>query len=291
MGASATLYAPAKLNLTLEVLAPRADGLHGLRSVMVPVDLCDTIALTPSAQASFSCDRSELLADNLVERALRAVGARAQYAVTLAKRIPTGAGMGGGSSDAAAILLAAAGGVLGEVPAHDYLALARSLGSDVPFFLVESAALVEGTGERVTALGAPPAWHAVVVKPPVFVSTAEAYRALDQSERATRARNLSVSLALGEALQRGSFDEVLARMQNDFHDVMIERHEEIRRAAAALQNAGAARAMLTGSGSCVFALVQTAGERDALAKRVDLPVDYERFTCALRRSDSWQNAA
>ena len=94
------------------------------------------------------------------------------------KRIPVGAGLGGGSSDAAAILRAAIDGALGPLAAQDWLADARALGSDVPFFLTGTGALVEGTGERVTALGALPPWWVVVLAPAVHVDTGDAYRRL-----------------------------------------------------------------------------------------------------------------
>ncbi len=191
MKASKTLHAPAKLNLTLEVLGRRADGMHGLRSVMVPVDLCDDIEIAPAGDFSFSCDRADLRENNIVESAMRALNvSHGGTSVTLKKRIPTGAGMGGGSSDAAAILLAGAHGMFGTLRGLDMVALAGSLGSDVPFFLAQTAALVEGTGERVTPLGTVPRWHAVIVKPPASISTAWAYEQIDKSERAKRPRSL-----------------------------------------------------------------------------------------------------
>ena len=298
MKASETLRAPAKLNLTLEVLARRDDGLHALRSIMVPVDICDELRIEASDKPAFTCDVPELQSGNLVERALSAVGA-AGYNVHLHKVIPTGAGMGGGSSDAAAILLAAQRGKFGAVPAVDYLAAARSLGSDVPFFLVETAALVEGTGERVTALGPVPPWHAVVIKPPVAVSTAWAYAQIDAAQRETRARNQSVSLRMGEALQRSDFDAALALLQNDFHDVIAPATQEISAALDALRVAGAAHPIMTGSGSCVFALARTAAEATAIAdachgevsNHPDLAEGTRVFTCAFWNGPAWQTAA
>src|SRR5579872_139131 len=120
--ATETLRAPAKLNLTLEVLLRREDGLHGLRSVMVPVDLCDELHVEQSGQTSFTCDVPELQELSLVERAMHALGVRGAE-IRLHKAIPTGAGMGGGSSDAAAILLAAQRGILPAAQGADYLAL------------------------------------------------------------------------------------------------------------------------------------------------------------------------
>ncbi|MBV9272085.1 MAG: 4-(cytidine 5'-diphospho)-2-C-methyl-D-erythritol kinase [Candidatus Eremiobacteraeota bacterium] len=291
MKASETLRAPAKLNLTLEVLAQRADGLHGVRSVMVPVDLCDELEIESANEFRFVCDAPELAGNNLVERAVRALDVNVPNVhILLRKRIPTGAGMGGGSSDAAAVLLAAQRGVFG-VRRSDFLAIARSLGSDVPFFLAETAALVESTGERVTALGALPPWHALVIKPPVSISTAWAYRQIDESPRPSRPRNSSISLAMAEALQRREFQRVESLLQNDFHDAIVPAVPEIARALEVLRNAGATQAVLTGTGSCVFTLAQTREKRDELAERVALPDGYRLYACAFWNGEPWRSAA
>lgn len=288
MKASETLRAPAKLNLTLEVLARREDGLHALRSVMVPVDLCDELRVEPSAQSAFACDVAGLQNNNLVERAMRALDVSG-YRIELKKAIPTGAGMGGGSSDAAAVILAAQRGLFGTPPQIDYVTVARSLGSDVPFFLVQTAALVEGTGERVTALGPVPPWHAVVVKPPVSVSTAWAYAQVDAAPRPSRPRNTSVSLQMGEALQRGEFERVLSLMQNDFEGALAPATPEIAAALDALRAAGAKQPLMTGSGSCVFTLAQTRNEADGIAAALRLPESYRIFRCAFWSGEGWRS--
>lgn len=132
---AATFPAPAKINLTLEVLARRPDGFHGVRSVMVPLDLKDEIAVGPSDRFVFTCNREELAGDdNSVVRALRELGDLPPCRVELRKNIPVRAGLGGGSSDAAAVLRAAMLGTFGPQPAVDWLHVARRLGSDVPFF-------------------------------------------------------------------------------------------------------------------------------------------------------------
>jgi len=286
MKAGVTLQAPAKLNLSLEVLG-RVGGLHGIRSVMVPVDLCDDIEISAGGeQFQFYCDDPALQNDNLVERAYRLLDLKSGAKVALRKNIPVQAGLGGGSSDAAAVLLAAQRGVFGSVPRIDYLQAAMELGSDVPFFLVETAALVEGTGERVTALGKVPDWHAVIVKPPVSISTRDAYASLDERERASRARNASASLQLGEALQRGDFDRVVDLQQNDFLDVVAST-AEIAQALDMLRQAGARKPMLSGSGSAVYALARTAAERDQLAGRIAPVPEFEIFACAFRSGAAW----
>ncbi len=287
MKASVTLQAPAKLNLSLEVLGRVAGGLHGIRSVMVPVDLCDELQISAGGQElQFLCDDPGLQNDNLVERAYRALDLPAGAKIALRKNIPVQAGLGGGSSDAAAILLAAQRGVFGSVPQIDYLQAALELGSDVPFFLVETAALVEGTGERVTALGKAPDWHAVIVKPPVSVSTRDAYTALDEGDRGSRPRNASASLSLGEALQRGDFDRVIELQQNDFLDA-VSSTAEIAQAIEMLRKAGARKPMLSGSGSAVYALAPTAAERDKLAERIAAVPEFEIFACAFRSGSAW----
>src|ERR1700682_388658 len=142
------LPAPAKINLTLEVLARREDGYHTLRSVMVPIGLYDRIELEAAeagARGSFTVEGDApdgAAEDNLVLRALEAAGVKTPMRVTLEKRVPIGGGLGGGSSDAAAVLRAAVEGRLGPAGVGAWLGAARGLGSDVSFFMVGTAALV-----------------------------------------------------------------------------------------------------------------------------------------------------
>ena len=206
------LLAPAKINVTLEILTRRDDGYHTLRSVMLPIGLYDRITLEPSTAraGSFVVDDAALAHDNLVTRALAACGLANAYDVRLEKVVPVGGGLGGGSSDAAAILRSAMAGELGAMTSVDWNATARSLGSDVPFFLIGTGALVEGTGERVTPIGALPPWWVVVVRPHASVPTAHAYRLLASLRERdgappTRVRAESVSLGAIDALQRADF--------------------------------------------------------------------------------------
>jgi 4-diphosphocytidyl-2-C-methyl-D-erythritol kinase len=168
------LFAPAKLTLSLAVTGVRPDGYHQLRSEMVSLSLADELTFTeggtgltlvaePGTRAeSLGADR-----DNLITRALAAVGRRA--AVHVRKRIPLGGGLGGGSTDAAAVLRWAR---------CTDLDVARALGSDVPFSVVGGRALVEGTGETVTPLDFEPRAFLLVL-PPFGVDTAKVYAAWD----------------------------------------------------------------------------------------------------------------
>lgn len=284
------MAAPAKINLTLEVLARRDDGYHGIRSVMVPLELADELTVEPSSSFSFACDRSDLEGErNLAYAAVRALGESPPARVELRKRIPVQAGLGGGSSDAAAVLRAAMAGAFGSDLHHDWVRIARALGSDVPFFLAGTGALVEGTGERVTPAGAVPHWHVLIVKPPVAISTAAAYASLDRSQRPQRARSASVSIAMLEAMQRGSFDAVESLLQNDFHDIIAAQSAEVRDAITALRGAGATNAMLAGSGSCVFSIAPDRAQIDAMLERLDLAPSYERYSTAFAATPGWRH--
>jgi 4-diphosphocytidyl-2-C-methyl-D-erythritol kinase len=288
-----TLRAPAKVNLTLEVLARRSDGYHGLRSVMVPIGIEDEIVITPADRPSFQCSAGNLDDDNLVVRALRAAGfGDAPLAIQLRKTIPVGAGLGGGSSDAAAIVLAAMHGTFGEVHARDWIAIARSIGSDVPFFLTQTGALVEGTGETLTPLGALPPWWLVVLAPAVHVDTGDAYRRL-AAARAMQppivlARTGSPSLRLVDALRRADFTATIDLMMNDFEALVAGAYPAVAAALAALRAAGAPHAMLSGSGGATFALCRDEAGARALAARLDVPAGARAFVVPFAAGAAWR---
>jgi 4-diphosphocytidyl-2-C-methyl-D-erythritol kinase len=193
--------APAKLNLTLAVVGRRDDGYHALHSVMVPLGLSDRLSIAHLGGGDASGDSLHAAgfdpgptADNLVLKAIaatRAAVGRARIeapplAARLEKAIPVAAGLAGGSSDAAAAIDAAleawgASEVLGD---EERVRIAAGLGSDVPFFLVGGAALVEGRGERVTRLhgvthhaGQPTRAGVLLVTPPIAAHTAAVFRA------------------------------------------------------------------------------------------------------------------
>jgi len=282
---------PAKINLTLEVLDRRPDGYHALRSVMVPLELADALNVEPASSFTFRCSDASLDGEeNLAVRAARALDPVPSATLSLRKTIPVQAGLGGGSSDAAGVLRAAMAGAFGRDYVLDWLRIARSLGSDVPFFLADSGALVEGTGERITSLGALPSWHVLVIKPPVAVSTARAFAQLDTVARPSRPRNASISLAALTALQRGDFDEVERSLSNDFHEVTVASYPEVAKAVDALRAAGANNALLCGSGSAVFTIARDAPTIAAIDARLDLGSQYTRFPTAFAHGRSWRGS-
>ena len=293
---SARVLAFAKVNLTLEILTRREDGYHNLRSIMLPIGLADEIAIERSERFSFVCDPAELASDNLVVKAIERLGLRdAPFAVQLRKQIPVGAGLGGGSSDAAAMLLAAMRGEFGPLPDRDWIADARALGSDVPFFLVESGALVEGTGERVTALGALPPWWVVLVMPDTFVPTGAAYAALatarHASPPATRPRSESASVRALVAVQRADFDAAIAAATNDFEPIVRANYPAVGAVLDALRAAHAELAMLSGSGGACFALARDESRARELVARLTLPPGARLFAVPLGTAAAWRAAS
>jgi 4-diphosphocytidyl-2-C-methyl-D-erythritol kinase len=183
----ARVAAPAKLNLHLEVLGRRPDGFHDLVSLFIAVDLADTLRLERTRDDGPVTVRGMPGvpdAENIVARAIELFRRRARLAegvnATIEKRIPIGAGLGGGSSDAAAALRGLQA-LFGSPLSGDEIAdCARSLGSDVPFFLAGPAALAEGRGERLRSLVARLDFAVVAVTPAARVSTAEAFAWLDE---------------------------------------------------------------------------------------------------------------
>lgn len=287
------MLAYAKINLTLEILARRDDGYHALRSVMLPIALADEITVTPAERFAFRCEPAELEAANLVVRALDRVGlGAAPFEVVLRKHIPVGAGLGGGSSDAAAILRAVMNGAFGAVPRRDWLADARALGSDIPFFLVDGGALVEGTGERVTALGALPPWTIVLLVPGVHVATPDAFRRLADIRTAqpvdVRPRAGSASLRALTAVQRGDYAVAIAAAVNDFEPIVRAMYPAVDAALGALRDAGAEHAMLSGSGGACFALCRDGAHARELAAAVRVPAGAALHVVPFAPSAAWR---
>ena len=235
------LKAYAKLNLTLEITGRRPDGYHTLRSLVVAVDWADEVHLEPipRRRIELRCmpDLKVPHEENLVYRAAKLLwerfSPREGVRIVLLKDIPMGAGLGGGSSDAAAALAG-----LNELwdlglGREELLAFAKEIGADVPFFLGESPAWMEGIGDelRPADVEIPPAF--LVLVPPFQCPTAEVYRIYDElSEK-----------ELGPS----------ERYPNDLWPAALRLHPELSRYAESLRGLGELGVGMTGSGSALFA--------------------------------------
>jgi 4-diphosphocytidyl-2-C-methyl-D-erythritol kinase len=257
--------APAKVNLVLRVGPPRPDGFHDVLSLMVPLDLADTVEVTVRDRTGgVTCrvpGRPELDGEgNLAARAALLVkerfGRRDAVAIRIAKRIPVTAGLGGGSSDAAAVIRALARAFRIR-DAGALAALAAEIGSDVPFFLGPGPAWARGRGERLSPARIPPLDLVLVYPedPALAIRAAEAYHWLDE-RRAGRA----VPLATRAGPWR------LAMVGNDLEDPCLEHRPVLSALLGRLVGAGAAKAIMSGSGPTVFGLFRTRNEARGAAR-------------------------
>jgi 4-diphosphocytidyl-2-C-methyl-D-erythritol kinase len=248
-----TVYAPAKINLVLEVLGKHKD-YHRISSIVQSIDLCDVLNFQPDEEVCFECDEPSLKRDNLVTRAatlLRestkcSLGAR----IELRKHIPWGVGLGGGSSDAAAALLA-----LNELwglglPFSELVHLASKLGSDVPFFIHKGTALVEGKGEKVTPLPSLPLTCFVLLVPPLPKIPGKTKQMYNNLRVADFTGGQFVQAALSSLRQGKAIDPGL--MFNVFEKVAFDFFLGLDKYRKTLKEAGAPGVYLAGSGPCLF---------------------------------------
>jgi 4-diphosphocytidyl-2-C-methyl-D-erythritol kinase len=257
----ARLSALAKINLDLRVLGKRPDGYHEIRTVFQTISLADTVelAFAPQPKTFVEIEDPAAIPDNLVVRAARlaldAMRVTGRVEIRLTKKIPMGAGLGGGSSDAAAILLALPA-LAGRAVSFEFLGqLASQLGSDVNFFLQGGTALGIGRGHEVYPLPDAPAWRGLLVAPGTHVSTAVAYQRL--SPHLTTESQQNKIFSFGSEVWAGG---VSPGACNDFEAVVFQQHPHLAALKKKLLRAGAALALMSGSGSALFGLFRTGAE-------------------------------
>jgi 4-diphosphocytidyl-2-C-methyl-D-erythritol kinase len=262
-----TLSAHAKVNLFLRVLSRNEDGYHGLETVFCLLSLADTLTaeridrggVTVEVSGAEAGPAEQNLAVKAGSSVLEVTGNRFGIRLTLTKRIPIGAGLGGGSSDAAAALHVAnrlAGDV---IPRHELLQIGSRLGSDVPFFFTGAPlALAWNRGDRLLRLPPLPAAPALLLTPPTRVSTPEAYAWLDTAKQSGSGRG-AVALDL-DALSR--WGDIGRMAGNDFESPVFGRHPEIRNGFEALVATRPLVCRMTGSGSTLFAVYRSTRDRE-----------------------------
>jgi len=264
-----TVYAPAKINLVLEVLGKDND-YHRISSIVQSIDLCDVLNFQPDEEISFECDEPSLRRDNLVTKAATllkestecTLGAR----IELHKRIPWGMGLGGGSSDAAATLIA-----LNELwglglPLSELVHLASKLGSDVPFFINKGTALVEGRGEKVTTLPSLPSTCFLLLVPPLPKISGKTKRMYNRLDANYYTEGQFVQAALSSLRQGKAIDSSL--MFNVFEKVAFDFFTGLDKYRKALEEGGAPGVHLAGSGPCLFTLFSGKEEAGELFSRL-----------------------
>lgn len=273
-----TLKAPAKVNYRLDVLRRRPDGYHDLRMIMQRIDLCDEIeiSLTDRPGIRVACGR-EGVPDgpgNIAWRAADALLALSAHKpgidISITKKIPVAAGLGGGSSDAATVLMGV-NELLGlDLPEKRLREVGVALGADVPFFIFGRTALAEGIGEELTAIDRVPVAWIVLVNPNVLVSTAWVYQNLQLTAEAARVKipRFFESVA-----------DVCAILSNDLESVTIPRYPVIGEIKSELIAAGALGSLMSGSGPTVFALFE---DEDAAVHAAEMMRTRGWFAAAVR---------
>lgn len=263
-----TLWAPAKVNLFLDVVGKRADGYHEVRTVLQHVDLCDEVQILEGGERvtvesrGLACPEGE---ENLAYRAaalfFKTTGIRTGVRIRIAKRIPIGAGLGGGSSDAATTIWGLDRLFQTGFSPEQLRGLGSQAGSDVPFFFGGPTAWASGRGEELHPLPPfPPSWL-VIVFPGFPVSTAWAYANLELTGEDKSSR-------VKPEIEQGNYEPLLAMSWNRFEDVVFRRYPVVKQLKLSLEAWGARPALMTGSGSAVFGVARAREEAEEWAARL-----------------------
>ncbi|GCF94145.1 4-diphosphocytidyl-2-C-methyl-D-erythritol kinase [Enterococcus florum] len=251
--------APAKINLGLDILGKRPDGLHELSMVMASIDLADRLQLEeiPENKIIIETNKAFLPTDkkNHVYEALELVKERFQIdqglRVRIHKQIPVAAGLGGGSTDSAAALRAVNRLWGLGLSIEEIAGLGAEVGSDVPYCVYGQTALVEGFGEKVTLLPTMPQCWVVVVKPRMSVSTRIIFSQIVMDE--IHHPNIS---ALIEAIEAQDYQKMTEHLGNSMEAVTIKKHPVIQQIKDRMIRYGADAALMSGSGPTVYGLCQ-----------------------------------
>jgi 4-diphosphocytidyl-2-C-methyl-D-erythritol kinase len=268
------ILAPAKINLSLKIVGRRNDGLHELDTLIVPISLYDEIRIDKGRNGiKFRCDDPSVpqADDNLAVRAATAffetTKTEPAISIELTKKIPHGAGLGGGSSDAASVLLALNELFEAKLSRELLAEMAEPIGSDVPFFLFQSAALCKGHGEMVSPVKLKRRFSILLLKPAFGVSTAWAYSRWQNSREIPGIRYEAQEFA-----EQG--------FVNDLERPVFEKFVFLGQLKMWLLNqpeVGAA--LMSGSGSTMFAVMRANADSDSVAKRAKAVLDPELWTC------------
>ena len=281
----------AKINWFLRILGKRPDGYHEVATALQTIALCDELEFELRADGGLAlhCDAPGIPNDetNLVLKAAYALRDRLQSAagadIKLHKKIPAKGGLGGASSNAAVTLVALNFLWQGQLRVDELMPIAGGLGADVPFFLHGGCCAATGTGTTLSRLPDGPKRYLIVVTPNAAVATANAYASLNAASLTTSNSDSILSRSPADMLSAGSRQW---QLQNDFEGVIFEIEPEIERAKLALLEAGARGALLAGSGSSVFGVIDDEVARDRVLENLKCEAGWRVFPCeTLSRED------
>lgn len=250
--------ARAKVNLSLEVKGKRDDGYHILSMVMQTIDLSDILQIRKnssknivisSASKIIPCDERNI-AFKAAKKFLEEIKSEQGYDIFIEKNIPVEAGMGGGSADAAGVLLGLNKMNKDALSIVKLMEIGLELGADVPFCIVGGTKLADGIGEKFTELKALD-MKLLIVKPETSISTAQAFQSLNLESLKENTDNQKLVRAINDA----DYEKIYKYMNNDLYESSLKFAPEMRPIMEVLTDKfGAEKAMMTGSGSTVFAI-------------------------------------
>ena len=265
-----TQQAPAKVNLALDILGRRGDGYHDMRMVMQTVSLCDTLTVEETAEGFALHTGGDFLPagkKTLEQRAAEAFFAAAGrpmpgLSVTLEKRTPAYAGLGGGSADVAALLRILRDAYCPDMPGAELERIGFSVGSDMPFCVRGGTCLAEGRGELLTDLRPLPACWFVLCKPDFGIPTPSLFALVDGAELEDRPDVGGMTAALAA----GDLDGVAARLGNVFEAVLPPEFCQVFAIKRRLLDLGALNAAMSGSGPTVFGVFRERQDAEQAAQ-------------------------
>ncbi len=256
---SLTIKAPAKINLGLRVLGKRGDGFHDILSIFQTVGLYDELSVESAEMTSLSCNVESVPCDssNLILKAKTALenesGRSFDLALSLIKRIPMGAGLGGGSTDAATAISAVTEHETLSISDAKLMEIAAQIGSDVPFLMSGGTAVVSGRGERMMPAQWPFDFTYVIVFPGFGISTAWAYCQFKEYPGDNGRYMAMTSRLLEGTLEKDEFFGVLV---NDFERVVFPAHAELESIRNRFLDIGAEAGIMTGSGAAMLGIFE-----------------------------------
>jgi len=271
------INSPAKINFGLFITEKRSDGFHNIETVYYPLELCDEVVIQACDRHIIETDSDELnkagFENNLIFKAIllmeKKSGKKLPARISLKKRIPLGAGLGGGSSNAASVLLGLNDLFRLGYGKKELEVFGAELGSDVPFFIHPYPSFGEGRGEILTELEFELTGSLVVVNPGIFISTSEAYAGCRVGAAGYNLRELNKR-------KISDYKELRMSVKNVFEDTVFVNHPEIAELKEQFYDNGAEFALMSGSGSTVFGIFNNNEKAEAFVRT--LPQNYFVFS-------------
>lgn len=322
---STNIRSYAKINIGLRIGPPREDGFHELRTVYQTIALHDVIRVQAARGMGIEirCKNPKVPDDEtntcwrVTERVLKALKKRAKVSITITKNLPVQGGLGAGSSNGVATLLALEQELGEQLEPAQRLQIAAEVGSDLPLFLVGGTTLGIGRGEQVFPLPDLPSMACVVATPPIAVSTPKAFADWDEKFDTLRRESTGkltsgkpfgtinefstsvfawlmgttagVPARSGDRAETPLLDLVRAGIENDFERVVFPQYPELRDVKRVLEREGAKYASLSGSGSTVYGLFDSAGAADTAAEKLQAKGVPATATRTISRAEYWRD--